>query len=38
MGKQGKQHQTLFFGAPKSLQLVIAAMKLKNAYSLEGKL
>ena len=26
------------FGAPKSLQLVIAAMKLKNAYSLEGKL
>ena len=26
------------FGAPKSLQLVIAAMKLKDAYSLEGKL
>ena len=26
------------FGAPKSLQMVIAAMKLKNAYSLEGKL
>ena len=26
------------FWAPKSLQLVIAAMKLKNAYSLEGKL
>ena len=25
-------------GAPKSLQMVIAAMKLKNAYSLEGKL
>ena len=25
-------------GAPKSLQLVIAAMKLKDAYSLEGKL
>ena len=28
----------LFFGAPKSLQMVIAAMKLKDAYSLEGKL
>ena len=27
-----------FMGAPKSLQLVIAAMKLKDAYSLEGKL
>ena len=27
-----------FFGAPKSLQLVIAAMKLKDTYSLEGKL
>ena len=26
------------FGAPKSLQMVIAAMKLKYAYSLEGKL
>ena len=26
------------FGAPKSLQMVTAAMKLKNAYSLEGKL
>ena len=26
------------FGAPKSLQMVIAAMKLKHAYSLEGKL
>ena len=29
---------TLFFWAPKSLQTVIAAMKLKDAYSLEGKL
>ena len=29
---------TLFFGAPKSLQIVITAMKLKDAYSLEGKL
>ena len=28
----------LFFGAPKPLQMVIAAMKLKDAYSLEGKL
>ena len=34
----GKQCQTLFFGAPKSLQLVTAAMKLKDTYSLEGKL
>ena len=33
-----EQCQTLFFGAPKSLQIVIAAMKLKDAYSLEGKL
>ena len=30
--------QTLFLGAPKSLQMVIAAMKLKDAYSLKGKL
>ena len=36
--KMGKQCQTLFFWAPKSLQMVIAAMKLKDAYSLEGKL
>ena len=28
----------LFWGAPKSLQIVIAAMKLKDAYSLEEKL
>ena len=27
-----------WFGAPKSLQIMIAAMKLKDAYSLEGKL
>ena len=33
----GKQWLTLFFWAPKSLQMVIAAMKLKDAYSLEGK-
>ena len=37
-GEQWKQCQTLFFWAPKSLQMVIAAMKLKDAYSLEGKL
>ena len=28
----------IFWGAPKSLQMVTAAMKLKNAYSLEEKL
>ena len=37
MGKQWKQYQTLF-SWPKSLQMVTAAMKLKDAYSLEGKL
>ena len=37
-GKRWKQCQTLFFRAPKSLQIVIAAMKLKDAYSLEEKL
>ena len=37
MGKQWKQWLTLFFGAPKSLQMVTVAMKLKDAYSLEGK-
>ena len=31
----GKQCQTLFLGAPKSLQMVTAAMKLKDAYPLE---
>ena len=38
MGKQWKQCQTLFFGAPKSLQMLIVARKLKDAYSLERKL
>ena len=38
MGKQWKQCQTLFFGAPKSLQTVTAAMKLKDTCSLEEKL
>ena len=37
MGKQWKQCQTLFLGAPKSRQMVTAAMKLKDAYSLEEK-
>ena len=37
MGKQWKQWQTLFSWAPKSLQMVIAAMKLKDAYSLGKK-
>ena len=35
MGKQWKQCQTLFWGAPKSLWMVTAAMKLKDVYSLE---
>ena len=35
-GKQWKQWLTLFFWAPKSLQMVSAAVKLKDAYSLEG--
>ena len=34
--KQWKQCQTLFWGALKSLQMVTAAMKLKDAYSLAG--
>ena len=34
----GKQWQTLFFWTPKSLQMVTAAMKLKDTCSLEGKL
>ena len=38
IGKQWKQCQTLFFLAPKSLQMVTAAMKLKDAYSLEERL
>ena len=33
IGKQWKQCQTLFWGAPKSLKMVTAAMKLKDAYS-----
>ena len=34
----GKEWLTLFLGAPKSLQIVTAAMKLKDTYSLEEKL
>ena len=34
----GKTVETVFFWAPKSLQMVTAAVKLKDAYSLEGKL
>ena len=37
-GKQWKQWETLFWGAPKSLQMVSAAMKLKDACSLQEKL
>ena len=37
-GEQWKQWQTLFFEAPKSLQMVTAAMKLKDGSSLEEKL
>ena len=37
-GKQWKKCETLFLGAPKSLQMVIAAMKLKDPCSLEEKL
>ena len=37
-GEKWKHWQTLFFWAPKSLQMVTAAIKLKDAYSLEGKL
>ena len=37
MGKQWKQWQTLFWGAPKSLQMVTTAMKLKDTCSLEEK-
>ena len=36
MGKQWKQWETLFWGAPKSLQMVTAAMKLKDTYSSDG--
>ena len=37
-GEQWKQCLTLFLGAPKSLQMVTAAMKIKDTCSLEEKL
>ena len=37
-GKTVETVADFIFGAPKSLQMVIAAMKLKDTYSLEGKL
>ena len=37
-GETMKQWQTLFWGAPRSLQMMTAAMKLKDAFSLEEKL
>ena len=38
MGEQWKRCQTLFFGGPESLQMVTAAMKLKDTCSLEENL
>ena len=38
IGKQWKQWKNLFWGAPKSLQMVTATKKLKDAYYLEEKL
>ena len=37
-GNSGNSVKLYFWGAPKSLQMVIVAMKLKDVYSLEGKL
>ena len=37
-GNSGNSVRLYFWGAPKSLQMVTATMKLKDAYSLEGKL
>ena len=37
-GKSRNSVRLYFWGAPKSLQMVIAAMQFKDAYSLEGKL
>ena len=37
-GEMVKRVSDFIFGAPKSLQMVTAALKLKDAYSLEGKL
>ena len=38
MEKQWKYQKTLFWGAPKLLQIVTAAMKLKGTYCLDEKL
>ena len=38
MGNSAKSFRLYFFGAPKSLEMVTVAMKLKDAYSLEEKL
>ena len=38
MGNEETMETDFIFGAPKSLQMVITAMKLKDAYSLEAKL
>ena len=37
-GNSGNSDRLYFWGAPKSLQMATAAMKLKDAFSLEGKL
>ena len=37
-GNSGNSGRLYFWGAPKSLQMVTAAVKLKDAYSLEGEL
>ena len=37
-GETVETEQTSFWGAPKSLQMVTAAIKLKDTYSLEGEL
>ena len=37
-GETVESDRLYFFSSPKSVQLVTAAMKLKDAYSLEGKL
>ena len=37
-GNNGNSGRLYFWGAPKSLQMVTEAMKLKDIYSLEGKL
>ena len=37
-GNSGNSVKLYFWGAPKSLQMVTAAMKLKDTYALEGRL